>query len=93
MPRTLLLSTSLSIKDTHSQFIEHLEASGRQLDIREATDASLRLRDWDIWLYNELILFAPTIDGSYPAPRLTVSKIRQGKFVATLHNIQCTSVC
>jgi hypothetical protein len=63
VPRTLLLAQTLSIKDSHSRFLQYLEATGRELDVREVSDDTLRLRDWDIWLYNEVIIFAPQAEG------------------------------
>lgn len=63
MPRTLLLANTLNIQDSHSHFIKHLRASGREVDIREANNPGLQLRDWDVWLYAELIIFAPQADG------------------------------
>lgn len=67
VPRTLLISNTLNITDTHSQFIKYLKATGREVDIREASDKTLRLRDWDTWLYNELVIFAPQADGAHTA--------------------------
>lgn len=64
VPRTLLLTDTLNITLTHSRFIKYLEDSGRKLDIREASDSGLRLRDWDLWFYDELIIFAPQADGA-----------------------------
>ena len=78
VPRTLLLAQTLSVKDSHSRFLQYLEATGRELDVREVSDDTLRLRDWDIWLYNEVIIFAPQAEGQLlsrsppppsPAPR------------------------
>lgn len=79
--RTLLISNTLNITNTHSRFIKYLEASGRELDIREASDANLRLRDWDIWLYDELIIFAPQADGAPSHQQLDHSV----RFGYTLH--------
>ena len=64
VPRTLLLAQTLSIKESHSRFLQFLEATGRELDVREVSDDTLRLRDWDIWLYNEIIIFAPQAVGA-----------------------------
>ena len=66
VPRTLVLAQTLSIKDSHSRFLRFLEASGREVDVREVSDDTLRLRDWDIWLYNEIIVLAPEADGGHP---------------------------
>ena len=72
MPRTLLISNTLSIKDSHSRFIKYLESTGRELEIREVNDEELQLRDWDIWLYNELILFAAQADGALVSSSLVL---------------------
>ena len=69
VPRTLLLAQTLSIKDSHSRFLQYLEASGRELDVREVSDDTLRLRDWDIWLYNEVIIMSPQAEGNLPPAR------------------------
>jgi len=66
VPRTLVLAQTLSIKDSHSRFLRFLEASGREVDVREVSDDTLRLRDWDIWLYNEIVVLAPEADGGHP---------------------------
>lgn len=71
VPRTLLISNTLNITDTHSRFIKYLKATGRELDIREASDKDLRLRDWDTWLYSELVVFAPQADGDACSPLFT----------------------
>lgn len=67
IPRTLLIADMSSIQESHSLFIQNLRATGREVDIRDASDTSLRLRDWDIWLYAELVIFAPQADGELRA--------------------------
>ena len=62
-PGVLVLLQDLSIANTHSRFFQQLKDAGYSLDIRAAEDKSLRLRDWDSWSYEKLILFASSIPG------------------------------
>ena len=75
VPRTLVLAQTLSVKDSHSRFLRHLGASGREVDVREVSDDTLRLRDWDIWLYNEVIILAPQANGENPPISVWVGRL------------------
>lgn len=57
--RVLVLYGASSIKDTHGQFLKGLEAKGLSVDVKSVKDSSLKLKDFDTWLYDSLILFAP----------------------------------
>ena len=41
---------------------------GFNLHFKAEDDKTLRLRDWDDWLYGNLVIFASGIQGRYPMP-------------------------
>lgn len=51
------------IRNTHSQYFSDLIGRGHDVAIRSAGDKKLQLKDWDEWLYDKLVLFAPRADG------------------------------
>ena len=57
--RVLVLYGQSSIKETHGQFLKGLEAKGLSVDVKSVKDSSLKLKDYDTWLYDALVLFAP----------------------------------
>jgi hypothetical protein len=57
--KILVLYGQSSIKETHGQFFKGLEAKGHTVDIKSVKDSSLKLKDYDTWLYDALVLFAP----------------------------------
>lgn len=57
--KILVLYGQGSIKETHGQFFKGLEAKGHTVDIKSVKDSSLKLKDYDTWLYDALVLFAP----------------------------------
>ena len=59
----LVLVEDLSISSTHSIFLQSLSDAGYALDVKTADDKSLRLKDWDAWSYEKLIIFASGIPG------------------------------
>ena len=56
--RTLVIADDPSVATSHSIFLRGLATRGHLVDIRAANDASLRIRDWDEWLYEAIIVFA-----------------------------------
>jgi oligosaccharyltransferase complex subunit beta len=57
--KILVLYGQSSIKETHGQFFKGLEAKGHTVDIMSVKDSGLKLKDYDTWLYDALVLFAP----------------------------------
>ena len=66
--KVLVLVQDLSIANTHSRYFQQLSDDGYKLEIRAAEDKSLRLKDWDSWSYDQLVIFASGIQGACPAP-------------------------
>jgi oligosaccharyltransferase complex subunit beta len=58
--KVLVLTGDDSIEKTHSTFLSDLKDSGFSLDIKSHKDSELKLRDYDNWLYDSLLLLAPT---------------------------------
>lgn len=57
--KVLVLYGASNIKDTHSQFIKGLQDKGLKVDLKSVKDSDLKLKDYDTWLYDALVLFAP----------------------------------
>lgn len=67
--RVLALVGSAKIEDSHSQFFQGLKDNGFSLDIKTIKDDNVRLRNFDSWLYDSLILFAPKATSECPQQR------------------------
>lgn len=63
--KVLVLLEDAAIKNTHSSYFSTLASSGFDLTFRRVDDRSLRLREWDSWLYDKLILFAANVPGAF----------------------------
>jgi oligosaccharyltransferase complex subunit beta len=61
--KVLVLYGASSIKETHGQFLKGLESKGVKVDLKSVKDSSLKLKDYDTWLYDALVLFAPKASG------------------------------
>ena len=59
----LVLVEDASVRSTHSIFLDDLRQQGWKVSIRSAEDKTLRLRDWDDWLYSKIAIFASSIPG------------------------------
>jgi oligosaccharyltransferase complex subunit beta len=57
--RVLALIGTSSIQESHSQFFSSLQEAGFSVDIKTAKDKGLKLKDFDTFLYDSLIVFAP----------------------------------
>lgn len=57
--RVLAVVESDKLKQSHSSFFEALGKQGFDIDIKQYKDNSLKLRDFDDWLYDHLVIFAP----------------------------------
>ncbi|NWJ03028.1 OST48 glycosyltransferase, partial [Crypturellus undulatus] len=61
-PRTLVLLENGSLRDTHSLFFRSLADRGFDLTFRTADDAGLSLIKYGEFLYDNLIIFSPSIE-------------------------------
>ncbi|XP_014475354.1 PREDICTED: dolichyl-diphosphooligosaccharide--protein glycosyltransferase 48 kDa subunit [Dinoponera quadriceps] len=59
---TLVLLDNLAIRETHSIFFKTLQDSGYVLTFKSADDANLQLSKYGEFLYEHLIIFAPTVE-------------------------------
>ncbi|CAK9818315.1 Dolichyl-diphosphooligosaccharide--protein glycosyltransferase 48 kDa subunit [Anthophora quadrimaculata] len=59
---TLVLLDNLAIKETHSIFFRTLQDSGYTLTYKLADDANLQLSKYGEYLYEHLIIFAPSVE-------------------------------
>lgn len=59
---TLVLLDNLTIKETHSIFFKTLQDSGYTLTFKLADDATLQLSKYGEYLYEHLIIFAPSVE-------------------------------
>lgn len=60
--KTLVLLENLYLKDTHSIFFSQLEQRGFQLVFKLADESSLALSKYGEYLYEHLIIFAPSVE-------------------------------
>ena len=59
----LVLFDDPLIRHTHSLYFGDLTSRGYSLTFRAAGDKKLQLRNWDEWMYDKIIIFAPTAAG------------------------------
>ncbi len=60
--KTLVLLENASIKESHSVFFQDLKSRGHQLTFKMADDANLALAKYGEYLYDNLIVFAPSVE-------------------------------
>jgi len=61
-PKVLVLLENLSIIETHSIFFSQVEQQGFSLDFKAADDPTIALKSYGEYLYNHLIIFAPSAE-------------------------------
>lgn len=61
--RVLVILGSQSQKDQYSSFFGSLEARGFALDVKGYKDSSLKLKEYDTWHYEHLVLLCPKAEG------------------------------
>ncbi|KAG6548466.1 hypothetical protein Mapa_009954 [Marchantia paleacea] len=61
--RVLVLLDDLALKSSHSIFFKSLTSRGYDLDFKLADDSKLALQRYGEYLYDALILFAPSVEG------------------------------
>ncbi|XP_031632277.1 dolichyl-diphosphooligosaccharide--protein glycosyltransferase 48 kDa subunit [Contarinia nasturtii] len=59
---TLVLVDNLAIRETHSIFFKSLQERGYKLTFKSADDPNLILSKYGEYLYQNLIIFAPSVD-------------------------------
>lgn len=59
---TLVLLENVSVKDTHSVFFNDLKSRGYHLTFKLADDPNLALSKYGEYLYENLIVFAPSVE-------------------------------
>ena len=67
----LVLYDDPLIRSTHSKFLDGLQSQGHTVTIKSVTDSSIKLKDWDDWRYEKLIIFAPSATGIRSVPILS----------------------
>jgi len=78
--RTLVVIHDLKTKDTHSRFFKSLEDRGYQLHFETTDHPSIALQKHGEYLYEHLILFAPTLDDALEAEEVV-------EFIDDGHNV------
>ena len=72
--KALVLLENHSMRDTHSIFFDDLKSRGYQLTFRLADDPNLALSKYGEYLYEHLIIFAPSVEefgGTIDVPAIT----------------------
>ncbi|CAI0473547.1 unnamed protein product [Linum tenue] len=64
--RILVLLDDFSLKSSHSIFFTSLKSRGFDLDFKLADDPKLSLQRYGQYLYDGLILFAPSVESKPP---------------------------
>merc|ERR1712121_596949 len=60
--RTLVLVDNWSIRETHSSFFRSMRDQGFELTFKTADDSSLALVKYGEFLYDNLVLFSPSVE-------------------------------
>lgn len=63
--KTLVLIDSDEVRETHSVYLDLIQSKAKEfgdakVDVAVAGDEGVKLRHWDEWLYDSLVLLAPT---------------------------------
>ncbi|OCT71102.1 hypothetical protein XELAEV_18038011mg [Xenopus laevis] len=61
-PRTLVLMENINLRETHSLFFRSLSDRGFDLSFKTADDPSLSLIKYGEFLYDNLIIFSPSVE-------------------------------
>ena len=62
--RVLALLDDTAIKSTHSTFFNSLTSRGYQITYSAANSPELAIKDWDVYLYDKIIVFASNTPGT-----------------------------
>ena len=90
--KVLVLQDDPLIRSTHSRYFRDLHSQGHTVTIKSVTDSTLKLRDWDDWLYDKLIIFAPSATGSKRTP-LHAYHVWMISTTTGMHPFTCTCPC
>jgi hypothetical protein len=98
--RLLVLLDDLAVRSSHSAFFGSLQARGFDLDFRLADDPKLSLHRYGQYLYDGLVLFAPSTPRKLLVPCLSrLPEIRSvvsggpgGRFDGTSEGLGCGAV-
>ena len=66
--KLLVLVDDLAVRSSHSAFFGSLQARGLDLEFRLADDPKLSLHRYGQYLYDGLVLFAPSTPRNYSTP-------------------------
>ena len=61
--RVLALLDDTAFKSTHSLFFNSLSSRGYQITYSAVTAPDLAIKDWDVYLYDKIIIFASDMPG------------------------------
>lgn len=61
--KVLVLQDDPLIRSTHSRYFRELHSQGHTVTIKSVTDSNLKLKDWDDWMYDKLVMFTPSATG------------------------------
>ena len=61
--KVLVLQDDPLIRSTHSRYFRELQSQGHTITIKSVTDSNLKLKDWDDWMYDKLVMFTPSVTG------------------------------
>lgn len=62
--RVLVLLQADVAKEKYSQYLDGLRTAGFDIDARAYKDSTLKLREYDNWFYDHLIILAPKAEGA-----------------------------
>ncbi|CAK9225976.1 unnamed protein product [Sphagnum troendelagicum] len=83
--RVLALLEDVSIKETHSIFFKSLADRGFEVDFKLAEDPDLSLQKYGVYLYDALVLFAPSVEALGGGGALDVAAVLD--FVDSGHDL------
>ena len=61
--KVLVLVDDPLLRSTHSLYFSDLTSRGYDIAFKSASDRKLQLKDWDDWLYDKIVIFAPSATG------------------------------
>jgi oligosaccharyltransferase complex subunit beta len=72
--RVLVLLDNFGTRETHSSYFKQLKDDGFQLTFKTADDSSLALSKYGEYLYENLIIFSPTVVGMLVLRKLEIPR-------------------
>lgn len=64
-PKVLVLLDSLSMQETHSKFLQNLNAKEFDVTVAAIDTGSIQLRQWDEWLFDRLVIIGGSKSSMY----------------------------